>query len=281
MYRAKRAGPDSIEIFNAEHAHREGRPPRARGRAAARHREEAAEDWSISRSSTCRPRSLAGFEALLRWEHPTPRHAQPHAISCPWPRNPTSSSSSAPMCWRAPCARPRAGRRSCRGPMHPLFVSVNVSSRQLFRPELIKEVRHILGRAVIPKGSLRLEITESLVMENPEKATAVLRQLAEAGRRPGARRLRHRLFLALLSQPVHLRHHQDRPLVPAGERRERHRLGDPALGRRARPRARQEGGGRGGRDRGRRRPAALDRLRVRAGLLLRRADVASARCCSS
>ena len=66
-------------------------------------------------------------------------------------------------------------------PDNPVFVGVNVSSRQLFRPELIKEVRHILGRAVIPKGSLRLEITESLVMENPEKATAVMRQLADAG----------------------------------------------------------------------------------------------------
>src|SRR6185503_269646 len=71
--------------------------------------------------------------------------------------------------------------KELRRPDTPLFVSVNVSSRQLCRPELIKEVRHILGRAVIPKGSLRLEITESLVMENPEKATAVLRQLADAG----------------------------------------------------------------------------------------------------
>jgi diguanylate cyclase (GGDEF)-like protein/PAS domain S-box-containing protein len=66
-------------------------------------------------------------------------------------------------------------------PDNPLFVSVNVSSRQLFRPELVTEMRHILGRAVLPKGSLRLEITESLVMENPERATQMLRQLADAG----------------------------------------------------------------------------------------------------
>ena len=66
-------------------------------------------------------------------------------------------------------------------PDNPVFVSVNVSSRQLFRPDLINEVRHILARAVLPKGSLRLEITELLAMENPEKATGVLRQLADAG----------------------------------------------------------------------------------------------------
>ena len=62
-----------------------------------------------------------------------------------------------------------------------MFVSVGVASRQLLRPELVNEMRHVLGRAVMPKGSLRLEIAESLVMENPEKARALLEQLAAAG----------------------------------------------------------------------------------------------------
>ena len=42
-------------------------------------------------------------------------------------------------------------------------------------------MRHLLGRAVLPKGSLRLEVTEGLAMENPEKASAVLEQLSAAG----------------------------------------------------------------------------------------------------
>lgn len=64
---------------------------------------------------------------------------------------------------------------------NPLFVSVNISSRQMFRQNLIQEIRHILGRNIVPKGSLRLEITESLVMENPEQATEILEWLRGAG----------------------------------------------------------------------------------------------------
>ena len=63
----------------------------------------------------------------------------------------------------------------------PLFVSVNISSRQIFRQNLIQEIRHILGRNIVPKGTLRLEVTESLVMENPEQATEILEWLRGAG----------------------------------------------------------------------------------------------------
>ena len=66
---------------------------------------------------------------------------------------------------------------------NPLFVSVNVSSKQIFRQDLIQEIRHIVGRAIVPDGALRLEITESLVMENPEQATEILDLLKSAGAR--------------------------------------------------------------------------------------------------
>src|SRR5262249_7492093 len=62
-----------------------------------------------------------------------------------------------------------------------LFISVNISSRQLLRPGLVQEVRQAMGKSVLPPGVLRLEVTESLVMENPERAIEVLEQLRSTG----------------------------------------------------------------------------------------------------
>ena len=179
MYRAKRAGPDKIEIFSA------GMRTEKDGRLALegdlRRAIEKKQLRLVYQPIFYLPtESLAGFEALLRWEHPSLGTLNPTEFV------PVAEESDL-IVKLGSYVLARAVREAARWhkelprPDTPLFVSVNVSSRQLFRPELIKEVRHILGRAVIPKGSLRLEITESLVMENPEKATAVLRQLADAG----------------------------------------------------------------------------------------------------
>ena len=179
MYRAKRAGPDKIEIFSA------GMRTEKDGRLALegdlRRAIEKKQLRLVYQPIFYLPtESLAGFEALLRWEHPSLGTLNPTDFV------PVAEESDL-IVKLGSYVLARAVREAARWHKElpradsPLFVSVNVSSRQLFRPELIKEVRHILGRAVIPKGSLRLEITESLVMENPEKATAVLRQLADAG----------------------------------------------------------------------------------------------------
>jgi diguanylate cyclase (GGDEF)-like protein/PAS domain S-box-containing protein len=179
MYRAKRAGPDRIEIFNADmRADKDGRVALEEDlRRAIEKRQLRLVYQPIVYLPT---ETLAGFEALLRWDHPTLGTLNPtDFIPIAEETNLIGKLGSFVLA--------RAVREAVRWqkdlprPDSPLFVSVNVSSRQLFRPELVSEVRHILGRAVIPKGSLKLEITESLVMENPEKATQVLRQLADAG----------------------------------------------------------------------------------------------------
>jgi len=179
MYRAKRSGADRIEIFNAEM--RSDKDGRLAMESDLRKAVEKKQIKLLYQPIFYLPtESLAGFEALMRWEHPrlgtlNPTHFIPVAeesdLIVKLGSYALARAVHEAQRWQQELPRPDA----------PLFVSVNVSSRQLFKPDLVNEVRHILGRAVIPKGSLCLEITEALVMENPEKATQVLSQLSAAG----------------------------------------------------------------------------------------------------
>ena len=271
MYRAKRAGPDRIEIFNAGmRTEKDGRLALESDlRRAVEKRQLRLVYQPIFYLPT---EQLAGFEALLRWDHPTLGTLNPTDFV------PVAEESDL-IVKLGSYVLANAVREAVRWqkelprPDNPVFVGVNVSSRQLFRPELIKEVRHILGRAVIPKGSLRLEITESLVMENPEKATAVMRQLADAGAGLALDDFGTGYSsLSYLNQFTFDTIKIDRSFLHAsGENGAGSVILRSVVALAAR--ARQEGGDRGGRDRGRCQPAAAHRLRVRPGLLLRRADV--------
>jgi diguanylate cyclase (GGDEF)-like protein/PAS domain S-box-containing protein len=179
MYRAKRSGSDRVEIFNAEmRSDPDGRIAMEQDlRAAVERKQLRVVYHPVFYLPT---ESLAGFEAELRWEHLrlgtlNPTHFVPVAED-----SDLIAKLGTYLLVHAAVSAQRWQRELPR-PEQPLFVSMAIASGRLFQPELINEVRHALGRAVMPKGSLRLQIGEALVMENPERARGVLEQLAAAG----------------------------------------------------------------------------------------------------
>ncbi|MGE0205132.1 MAG: EAL domain-containing protein [Hyphomicrobiaceae bacterium] len=178
-FRAKRAGMDRIEIFKPsmrresdEHVLLEQDLRRALERRQLRVLYQP-----IMLLGT---EELAGFEALLRWEHPKLGMLNAAEFIPIAEQSDLILKLGAFVLERATFDLVRWHKELPRVE-NALFVSVNVSSRQLFRPELVQDVRRLLGREIVPRGCLKLEITESLVMENPEQAVEVLGWLRDAG----------------------------------------------------------------------------------------------------
>ncbi len=123
--------------------------------------------WSTTRSSE--PRRWCGGEPRR------PRCATRTSSSRP-PRKPGSSSRSACGCCAKLAAPPSGGTRSRHG-RPPLTISVNLSPRQFAEPDLVEQVRDIIAETGIRPELLRLEITESMTMDNADHATEVLNSL--------------------------------------------------------------------------------------------------------
>jgi diguanylate cyclase (GGDEF)-like protein len=179
MLRAKRSGADRIEIFNpAMRGEDESKLPLESDLRHALERQEIAVVYQpITRLAS---NQLAGFEALIRWDHPTQGRlgaedfiplAEESGLIVELGSYVLSQALEEARSWHKTLPRDR----------DPLFVSVNVSSRQLFRQDMVQEIRLMLAREAVPKGTLKLEITESLAMENPERAVEILSWLKSFG----------------------------------------------------------------------------------------------------
>lgn len=179
MYRAKRAGTDRIEIFK----------PTMRGERDNRLALESELRRAIERRqikilyqpvTKLKGEGLTGFEALMRWDHPKHGRLSPDEFIPIAEESDLISELGSYVLNQAVKDAVQWNRILAR-PDEPLVVSVNISSRELFRQELYQEVRMILARESLPENSLRLEVTESLVMENPEMAVEILSWLRNAG----------------------------------------------------------------------------------------------------
>jgi diguanylate cyclase (GGDEF)-like protein/PAS domain S-box-containing protein len=177
MHQAKRFGGDRIEPFRP--AFRSVGTDRLQLESDL-HRAVERREFNLVYQPIVRleDRSVAGFEALLRWEHPRrgsipPSDFIPVAESC-------GLIVQLGLFAMQRAADDLAGWQKQIGDA-PLSVSVNLSSRQLIRRDLVSDVRSVIARANLRARCFRLELTESLIMDNPEQSAHVLSKLKKLG----------------------------------------------------------------------------------------------------
>jgi diguanylate cyclase (GGDEF)-like protein/PAS domain S-box-containing protein len=178
MYYAKRIGGDRIEIFK----------PAMRSRKTDRLTMESELRRAIEREEIkvlyqpivrLEDRAIAGFEALARWDHPKLGRLSPAEFISIAEEIGLIVDLGLFVLERT--ARQLVIWQAASKGREPIFASVNVSSRQLLRHDLIQDLRSVLTRNAVARGTLKLEITESLVMENPEHAAQILTRIRELG----------------------------------------------------------------------------------------------------
>jgi EAL domain-containing protein (putative c-di-GMP-specific phosphodiesterase class I) len=118
---------------------------------------------------------LAGFEALARWYHDG-RGAIPPAQFIPLAEETGLVTSLSRSVFRQACAQMRDWRTRF-SLSDDFFVSVNVSSKQLSRRDLIDQLDRILEETRLNPEYVRLEITESALVENTRVASYTLAEL--------------------------------------------------------------------------------------------------------
>ena len=121
---------------------------------------------------------IVGFEALLRWDHPTRGLIEPDTFI------PIAESSGTIVGigrWVLEEACRTAAKWRHMFPTDRLTMAVNLSARQLAAPDIVGDVANALVRSGFRATSLILEMTESVLVQDPETATHRLQALRALG----------------------------------------------------------------------------------------------------
>lgn len=122
---------------------------------------------------------IAGFEALVRWQHPTKGLIPPAEFI------PTAEETGliVPIgYWVMDAACRQIIDWQTQFPSDPpLTINVNLSTRQCAQPDLIEKIKAILQKNKLNPGSLKLELTETLIVEDSVAIANMLSKLRELG----------------------------------------------------------------------------------------------------
>ncbi|MEK6663055.1 MAG: EAL domain-containing protein [Pseudomonadota bacterium] len=176
MYRAKEAGRNQFQFFtqamNANAVHRLTLENELRH---ALEREEFSLHYQpqIDLANG----AVVGMEALLRWHSPTRGMVSP-AEFIPLAEESGLIVPIGEWVLRTACAQNKAWLNAG---MQSLRVAVNISARQCRFNSLTKLVERVLADTGLDACHLELEITESLLMDNPEESASTLHDLNQMG----------------------------------------------------------------------------------------------------
>ncbi|MGK7931044.1 MAG: EAL domain-containing protein [Microcystaceae cyanobacterium] len=130
---------------------------------------------------TLHNRRIAGFEALIRWQSPKRGFVSPGAF-IPVTEETGLIIELGQWILRESCSQMQEWHEMF--PQDPpLIMSVNLSGRQFNQPNLVGQIQKILTDLNVSSQSLKLEITESMMMNDVEKAINLLKQLKSLGLR--------------------------------------------------------------------------------------------------
>jgi diguanylate cyclase (GGDEF)-like protein/PAS domain S-box-containing protein len=178
MYRAKSLGKARFEVFDAD----------MRASVMARLQLETDLRRALERGEfrnfyqpivALVSGEIAGFEALLRWQHPT------RGLLGPIEFIPVAEETGLirELGWwnlREACRQISEWRAGSIANRH-LTISVNLSAKQFLQPNLVEDIRKLLSELALPPEALKLEITESTVMADPSGAVEMLQQIKSLG----------------------------------------------------------------------------------------------------
>lgn len=120
---------------------------------------------------------ITGFEALIRWQHPQ-RGLVPPGEFIPIAEETGLIAPIGYWVLEAACQQLHQWQQQ-RLTDRPLTMSVNLSARQFAQPDLIEQIDRILDKTQISPELLKLEITESAIMDNSASAAIVLQKLRQ------------------------------------------------------------------------------------------------------
>jgi diguanylate cyclase (GGDEF)-like protein/PAS domain S-box-containing protein len=172
LYRAKTEGRNSYRFFEASMGAevRERRMLEHDLRLAVA-RDELALVYQPQ--NDIRTQTVTGFEALLRWKHPERGNISP-AIFIPVAEESGAILEIGDWVLKMACREAATWTR-------PLTIAVNVSAVQLYNPNFVKELHQILLDTGLPPRRLEIEITETALVRDFNRALSTLRQIKALG----------------------------------------------------------------------------------------------------